>query len=174
MIPKHAQQKVFLHPGEFYFGDAGVHIHTLLGSCVSISLWHPKLHIGGLCHFVLPKRALGNPNSSELDGRYGDEAMEMFRHAIQARGTTFEQYQGKIFGGSNMLGKTSVAEDELIGMRNAEAAIQMLMAENVEILVVHVGETGHRRIFMDTSTGDVFVRHEAMDGHLLKGVSGVN
>lgn len=173
MISGKATSKVFLHPGDFYFGDPGVHIHTLLGSCVSISLWHPILHIGGLCHFVLPTRSLPNPEN-EVDGRYGDEALQLFRNATSARGTQLSEYQGKIFGGSNMLGKVSANEDELIGMRNAEAALTMLMGEGVDVQVVHVGETGHRRIFMDIGTGDVFVRHEAMDGHLLKSVSGVN
>lgn len=173
MIPKHADLKVFLHPGEFYFSDGPAHIHTLLGSCISVTLWHPRLHIGGACHFVLPKRAFSTANN-EPDGRYGDEAMELFRRAVTARGTRLSEYKAKIFGGSNMLGNTSANEDELIGMRNAEAALTLLMEENVEILVVHVGETGHRRIFMDTATGDVYVRHEAMDGHVLSAVSGVN
>ena len=40
--------EIFLHPGEFYFGDRHTRIRTLLGSCVSIILWHPRLLIGGM------------------------------------------------------------------------------------------------------------------------------
>ena len=47
---------VFLQPGDFYFGEAGTRIRTLLGSCVAITLWHPILHIGGMCHIMLPER----------------------------------------------------------------------------------------------------------------------
>lgn len=32
---------IFLQPGEHYVGDADCTIRTLLGSCVSITLWHP-------------------------------------------------------------------------------------------------------------------------------------
>ncbi|MBL8511280.1 MAG: chemotaxis protein CheD, partial [Betaproteobacteria bacterium] len=47
---------IFLQPGEFYFGDADTRIRTLLGSCVSITMWHPTRRIGGMCHYMLPTR----------------------------------------------------------------------------------------------------------------------
>ena len=168
----HADNKVFLHPGDFYFGDADVHVHTLLGSCISITLWHPKLHIGGMCHFVLPKRPRSkNPT---LDGRYGNEAMDLFKREVMVRGTNLSDYHGKIFGGSNMLSSKRVNEEDLIGMRNSEAAMQMLMAEDVDIMVAHVGETGHRRIVFDIQSGDVWVRHETANHHRQASTSGRN
>jgi chemotaxis receptor (MCP) glutamine deamidase CheD len=48
--------EVFLNPGEFHFGEGTTRISTLLGSCVSITLWqslasrHIALiaqHVGG-------------------------------------------------------------------------------------------------------------------------------
>ena len=50
--------EIFLQPGDFYFGDRDTRIRTLLGSCVSITMWHPRLHVGGMCHFMLPERGL--------------------------------------------------------------------------------------------------------------------
>ena len=38
-------RKIFLDPGHFVFAEPGTHIHTLLGSCVAITMWHPKLQI---------------------------------------------------------------------------------------------------------------------------------
>jgi chemotaxis protein CheD len=38
-------------------------IRTVLGSCVSITLWHPVKRVGGMCHFLLPTR--GVPVSEE-------------------------------------------------------------------------------------------------------------
>ncbi len=38
---------VTLKAGEFHFGGGPTRISTLLGSCVSITLWHPRKRIGG-------------------------------------------------------------------------------------------------------------------------------
>ncbi len=48
--------EIFLQPGEWYFGNRKVSIRTLLGSCVAMVFWHrhPKLLMGGMCHFTLP------------------------------------------------------------------------------------------------------------------------
>lgn len=170
---KHAdhQHKQFLHPGGFHFSDGGEHLHTLLGSCIAITLWHPIKKIGGMCHFVLPEKS-GNMADSELDGRYAIDALELFRRAVSARATTFAQYQAKIFGGSNILENSKVKEEDTIGMRNAEAAFTLLMQAGAEIQVAHVGETGHRRIVFDVETGDVWVRHESNTGKRLTSMSG--
>lgn len=99
--PAHVMD-IFLQPGDFYFGDRNVRINTLLGSCIAITLWHRLRLIGGMCHYVLPTRraALQAPL---LDGRYGDEALEMFRRKIREAGTFPAEYQVKVFGGATML-----------------------------------------------------------------------
>ena len=71
---------VFLQPGDFHFGAGRTRISTLLGSCISITLWHPARLIGGMCHFMLPSRGL--PAGVPLDGRYADEALAMFDQPV--------------------------------------------------------------------------------------------
>ena len=154
-------RKVFLHPGDFVFGEPGTHIHTVLGSCIAICLWHPVLRIGGMCHFVLPFRPKTQSVPTELDGRYGEEAMKMFDMAIKLHQTTYKEYQAKIFGGANMFGRAVSPTEALIGEKNADKAMQLLMKRNAAITVVHVGEQGHRRIVMDVGTGDVWVKYKS-------------
>jgi len=155
----------FINPGGFFFGNANCQIHTILGSCIAITLWHPNLHIGGMCHFVLPgKRSIKSivNDGTELNGRYSDAAIAMFEIEVKKRGTQLKDYQAKIFGGSNMLTNSTLREDELIGTKNTEAALNHLNEKNMTLLVAHVGETGHRRIALDVSTGDVWVKHEPL------------
>ncbi len=65
MIPINpAPIDVFLQPGDVYFGDRHTRLRTILGSCVSITLWHPQRLLGGMCHFILPAR----PAAGTLDG----------------------------------------------------------------------------------------------------------
>lgn len=83
--PAHVVE-IFLQPGESYFGDKNTRIRTLLGSCVSITLWHPHLLIGGMCHYLLPDRG-GKSSTGELDGRYADEAIQILLKEVRAAGT---------------------------------------------------------------------------------------
>jgi chemotaxis protein CheD len=148
----------FINVGEFYFSDNACFIHTILGSCIAITLWHPILKIGGMCHFVLPMRPNSIPSASH-NGRYSDGAMALFEEQAKLRNTLLKDYQGKIFGGSNMLSLSSLNEDESVGMKNAEAAMEQLAQRGIPILVAHVGETGQRRIAFNVSNGDVWVKH---------------
>lgn len=165
---QHTEHSIYLQPGEFHFTTAAAtQIHTLLGSCVAISLWHPERKIGGLCHFALPSNP--KPNETALNGRYGDDSIKLFKHAVIKCGTSMHEYQAKIFGGGNIQGgKTvsvstnGVALSPSIGERNSAAALSYLLHENVPVLVAHVGEFGYRKLIFDVTTGCVWVKFTAM------------
>lgn len=58
--------EVYLLPGEYFVGDARYRIRTVLGSCVSITLWHRPLRIGAMSHFLLSEREAGRTASRKL------------------------------------------------------------------------------------------------------------
>ena len=153
------RNKIVLYPGDFAFAGNGTRIHTLLGSCIAITLWHARLQVGGMCHFMLPRRPGRRCATADLDGRYADEAMELFRWAALKAKTPLREYRAKIFGGGNVTQAPGQCVDDSIGTHNVNAAMQLLAQEKIEILVAHVGEFGHRRIVFDAGTGDVWVRH---------------
>lgn len=150
--------EIHLQPGEFHFGGGNTRIHTLLGSCVAITLWHPILHVGGMCHFMLPSRE-GRP-SSGLDGRYADEAMQLFVQEIGKCHTRPDEYQTKLFGGGNMFPYLTRKRPAEVGVHNVEAARELLLAYDLRIQSEDVGGSGHRRVILDLRDGDVWVRHE--------------
>ena len=88
------QNEIFLHPGEFYFGNCNNNIGTVLGSCIAICLWHPRLHIGGMCHFVLPDRKV--PLNTDQIGRYAGGCIQLFLAHTQSRGTRIKDYLAKM------------------------------------------------------------------------------
>ena len=88
--------EIFLQPGELWFGDEQTRIRTVLGSCVATVLWHPQRRIGGMCHFMLPERPRPRTAGQPLDGRYGDEAMELLLREIRRAGTVPADYQAKL------------------------------------------------------------------------------
>jgi len=164
----HADNKVTLHAGEYCFDSAGTHVHTLLGSCISITIWHPGLCIGGMCHFALA-RPIERASGTELDPRYAEDCIELFKRSVDRKGTQLKSYHIKIFGGGNMYNKKPFSgldaiENQPVGEKNVAAAANLLMAEGVDILVAHVGEFGYRRLVFNISTGDVWVRFTPAKG----------
>lgn len=156
--------EIFLQPGDYYFGDRNTRIRTVLGSCVSITMWHPKHLIGGMCHFMLPTRERGKMD--RLDGRYADEAMAMFLRDITAAGTQSAEYEVKLFGGGNMFpntpqkGKKLQAENcSSISCRNEQAARALAQHYDFRIQASNLGGAGHRQIFFEIWTGHVWVKH---------------
>lgn len=147
-------QEVFLNPGDFHFGAGDTRISTLLGSCVSITLWHPRRRIGGMCHYMLDERQ--RPVDVPLDGRYGREAFELFLQHVAAAGTRPAEYQAKLFGGANMLSDLPGGKID-IGPRNIALARELLTAHNITLLAEHVGGSGRRKLHFDLWSGDVWL-----------------
>lgn len=149
--------EIFLHPGDFYFGDKNTRIRTLLGSCVSITIWHPGLQIGGMCHYLLPRRA--GKRSGNLDGRYAEEAMELFMQEIRQSGTSPAEYEVKLFGGGSMFPKNSQSEGcKDVPCKNVLAGRALAERYGFKIKAEDLGGNGHRRIIFDIWSGDVWVR----------------
>lgn len=155
--------EVFLQPGGFHFGHAATRIKTILGSCVAITMWHPVLRIGGMCHYLLPAR--DNGPIEKLDGRYGSEAVQLFMQEMSKRGTMLTEYHVKVFGGGNMFPSLDKRGKALeIGIRNVELAREALEGLGASVMAEHVGDIGHRQIIFEVWSGDVWVKHQRLSG----------
>ena len=152
----HLDDDHFLLPGDWYFGMGGS-IRTLLGSCVAVTFWHPLLHLGGMCHFVLPTS--GKKRGATLDGRYGDEAIEALLQSAQRATPRLLEYRIGLYGGGRMFAVAGRDDAHDIGQRNIEAARQLLARVNLPICATHCGGSGHRNICLDLDSGIVAVRH---------------
>jgi chemotaxis protein CheD len=162
---------IFLQPGEYFVGDADYRIRTLLGSCVSITLWHPARRIGAMSHFLLSRRgpatvpALFAPLAPHLphplevmDARYGEEAMDLMLAELRRARVAPDECQGKIFGGGNMFPQLQRNEVMNVGHRNGEAARGLLHAHGIRIVSESLFGDGHRQIIFDVRSGDVWAR----------------
>jgi chemotaxis protein CheD len=165
MIPINpAAIDIFLQPGEVYFGDRGTRIRTVLGSCVSITFWHPRLLLGGMCHYMLPGRS--GDAEGQRDGRYADEAVSLLVDEMRAEGTQPRDYQAKIFGGGRMFSFAAGKGVLDIGDRNIETGRRLLCGHGLEPASEHLAGVGHRSIVFDVASGDVWVRHLAEQANL--------
>lgn len=150
--------EVFLAPGEFYFGDEKTRIRTLLGSCVAVTLWHPRLRVGGMCHYMLPHRPRA-AGDQPLDGRYGDEAMELFLRELRRSGTAAADYHVKLFGGGKMFAHHDGAPRHAgIPERNMDAGRELVVRHGFRLRAHDMGGEGHRNVILDLSSGDVWLK----------------
>jgi chemotaxis protein CheD len=161
------QTDVYLRPGEFFVGDASCRVRTLLGSCVSVTLWDPVKRVGAMSHFLLATRQGGTPPTEPdtarekplpLDGRYGDEALHLMLAELADQRVGSGQCEAKIFGGGDMFPPRDSAGPLTVGRRNGEAARELLLNRGIEVISESLFGDGHRQIVFDIATGHVWSR----------------
>lgn len=151
--------EIFLQPGELWFGDEHTRIRTLLGSCVAVTLWHPRRRIGGMCHYMLPTRIRGT--GAALDGRYGDEALDILTKEIKAAHVYPHEFEAKLFGGGNMFQHAGTAKNSSVQVsdRNIAAGRELVQRHGFMLKAEQMGGHGHRQVAFDIWSGHAWVKH---------------
>jgi len=143
-----------LMPGQLHFSQ-GVKLKTLLGSCVALTLWHPERRIGGMCHYLLPRR---NRRPDEpLDGRYGNEAVQTLVAAIQRAKSEPSEFIAHLYGGADTMPEGGAVRLN-IGERNIEEAWNQIDHHGFQLDGVDVGDDVPRHVDLDLRTGLVGIR----------------
>lgn len=145
--------EVYLNPGDWHFGDEDTRIKTLLGSCVSFTLWHPGKKIGGMCHYMLPSRG-SKPAHDELNGKYADEALQLMVQEIEKERSRPQDYIAKVFGGGSMLETGTINVSD----RNVEAARKLIDYYGFRMEGECLGGVGHRNVIFDVWSGEVWLK----------------
>lgn len=153
--PARKRDHVYLLPGQWYVGQRGEEVRTLLGSCVGITLWHPNRRIGGMCHFLLPDRRRGA--GAVLDGRYGDEAVELLVREIQKSGVRTDEFEAQLYGGADTMPEDANVKFN-VGERNVEKAWSLIDQHRFQLMAVDVGGNEPRSVTLDLITGAVVLR----------------
>lgn len=148
--------KIYLQPGDWYFGDHRACARTTLGSCVAFTFWHSRLRIGGICHYMLAHRASG-VKEPVLGGRYADEALELLDQAAREHGTQLRDYEVKLFGGADMLYLPNRLRSSVASC-NIEAARALVPRYGLHVTAESLGGRSYRQLVFSISTGEVWMR----------------
>ena len=147
-----------LLPGDYYVTRNNEVIDTVLGSCVSACIRNPRLRIGGMNHFMLPRPSgAANDTWDSIAGRatrYGSASMEQLINRILGPGGTRAELEVKIFGGGRVL--ASLTD---IGDHNVRFVREFLRQEGLKVLSEDVGDTCPRHVQYFPMSGRVRVRH---------------
>lgn len=163
---------VVLKMGGFHFGGGRTKIRARLGSCVSITLWHPRLKIGGMCHYQLPGRAADAGTLTAAAGNYAEDAMQMFLSELSKSDTRPEDYIVKLFGGASVgaAGQSPSARIDSgidpfeLPHRNVAAGRELLSSHGFKLCAEHTGGSGSLLLVFELWSGDIWLRRESANG----------
>jgi len=140
-------------------------ISTLLGSCVAVCMFDPKLRMGGMNHFLLPSKKKGEHDDADVV-LAGDFAMEVLINAMLGKGAAKSRLVAKAFGGGNIVSSIQMA----IGDRNAVFAQEWLERESIPLIASDFGGPWSRKVLCVPGTGDAFCRRAPVNHDAINSV----
>ncbi len=125
-----------------------------LGSCLGVTAYDPKTHIGGLVHCLLPTASSARHKARENPYMFVNTGVTSMVRKLVDKGAVRDRLVFKVAGGANM------RNDNLFntGLRNFEALGKLLDRNHVTLAAVDVGGTIPRTMFLHLDTGRVLVR----------------
>jgi chemotaxis protein CheD len=152
--------QVTLNPGELYFTRQPAVISTLLGSCIAITLWHPRWRMGGMCHYLLTDRRQYKRAEAHPPGHYATDAIEYFLQQARSNGCRPREFEVKLFGGGNMFdGIQRHLSSINVAQVNASEGRRLLQENGFSVKAADVGGSRYRKIYFELASGVVWVQY---------------
>lgn len=137
--------------GQIGVGRPPQRLKAVLGSCVGLSLFHPRMKTAVMAHIVLPDSAGRNG----APGKFADSAIpEMLRLLKEELDTPAHGLVAKLAGGGNMFASAGPLQ---IGDANVAAVTKLLTQLGIKVAGRDVGGVKGRRVVFECSTGDMAV-----------------
>jgi chemotaxis protein CheD len=157
IIDPAAVQGFYLHPGQMCFCDRPSRVETVLGSCVAVTMWNPRLRVGCICHAVLPRSrdALNDPL------KYVDSSIQSMLNVLERHSSRRQDLEVKLFGGASM--RRTPSNLMSVGQQNVHAAIALLQEEGFTLRTSDTGGSAGRKLLFYTATGEVYVKRIPME-----------
>ncbi len=144
-------QQKSIHPGELFVSKKSYKIRTILGSCVSVTIFDRKNNFGGMNHFMLPKTEA----SFGADYKYGDISTKKLIEKMLARGSAREDLVLKLFGGSRVV---EALKETDIGKKNLQTAYDVISAYGLTVARKHIRTSRGMKLIFDNQTNKVLAR----------------
>ncbi len=143
----------FIHVGQIHVDRAPGAISTVLGSCVAVCLYDPRLRLGAMNHYLLP---FWNGNGLQSP-KFGNIAIPKLVEAMLEHGSSLRTMEAKIFGGASM--HMMASQSMMIGEKNVLVAREILEEYNIQIVAEDTGGQNGRKIQMDLERGKVLLKY---------------
>jgi chemotaxis protein CheD len=136
-----------IKPGQVVTGTEDVLFCAVMGCSVIVTLFHPQLKLGGLCHFDRP-----DGKAQELTTGHANGSMLALSRKLKDLGAKRNMLEAQIIGGACQLHvKRCNAQQTVI------AAQRWLKKFNLNIISTDTGGHVGRKVFFNAKSGEVMV-----------------
>lgn len=152
---------IYLKAGEVHVSRKPALVLTVLGSCLSVTMFHRRLSIGAICHGLLPQcRDMAECMAGCLDGtKYVDCSIHRMAKHFRGLGALPREIEVKVFGGADMFGGRGAGKAGIcVGMQNSKKALEIIEKEGLRVSSKDLGGAQGRKIFFNTATGEVLLK----------------
>ncbi|HOJ13129.1 MAG TPA: chemotaxis protein CheD [Deltaproteobacteria bacterium] len=160
ILPLRKLETVYLRPGEMYFGTDPARVVTVLGSCISIVMYHRPTSTSSMSHALMPERSCSRKRAVAGDAFvFVDSSIAWMLEQFSRMGIDKKDLEVKIFGGSDMFQDARKGNEALaVGKKNVMTALRVLQQHGISPTAWNVGGTKGRKVVFYTDTGDVFTK----------------
>ncbi len=144
-----ARGSLYLDPGYMCCLKKPGAIHTVVGACCVVCLWDRTHRYGGMNHFLYPATS----NTLLATPKFGNVATLGLIKLMEEAGSRREDLVAQILGGASPLDRPHLQ----LGMKNVQAARDVLERKHVFITSQDVGGHMGRKIIFDTGTGHIMI-----------------
>lgn len=151
---------VYLHPGEIVYSRFPVMVSTVLGSCLSITMFSAVKKFGAISHCQLPDCGRSKLSCKECPEpyKYVNCTFERMIEKFGEQGIDSCDIEVKIFGGADVLKSVNKTRtSQTVGTQNVNAALNYIRLHSLNLVKSDVGGINGRRIFFLTSTGEIYL-----------------
>ena len=122
----------------------------VVGSCIALTLYHPRQRLGALAHIVLPDSG----GRDAPPGKFADTAIPFMVEQLAEQGANTAGLVAKICGGASMFGPSGPIQ---IGIKNIKAVSELVKHLGIPVVGEHVAGSKGRRVTFDSETGNVVI-----------------
>jgi chemotaxis protein CheD len=143
------QDNYFLETGFIFIATKPTVISTVLGSCVSVSIYDKRCKVGGMNNFQFPYIR----EKRKTTVRYGNVAIFALIHMMTNNGSKLKHLEAQIFGGAY----NPMVSPKDVGRENIMVARDILEQKRVFVVSEDVGGEKGRKIVFDTNANEIAV-----------------
>ncbi|MDA3901760.1 MAG: chemotaxis protein CheD [Spirochaetes bacterium] len=158
-------KKIDVGIGEYRTAFSPAILRTILGSCVSLALYDPIIHVGSMGHVVLPEFF----KSSGTEERFADRMIPLMITDLQKKGARIDRLIARIAGGANMYSRPGGPILFDVGNSNVRAVKRLVTELDIPILSNVCGGHSARIVTFDLSNGRVRVDEIKPEISVMKG-----
>lgn len=129
-------------------------LRTILGSCVGICIYDPKMKIGGMAHIMLPSSKRPTSNIK----KYADTAIPLMITEMMELGADRDRMVAKLAGGATMFKHSENSLMGDIGKNNIQSVKEILLSLRIPVLSEELGGDFGRTIDFYLETGQLKIK----------------